>query len=282
MLISWHEHDPLEIVQSVEQCIDGAIKVFEKQGHSVDSIKAVGIANQRETTVVWDKETGEPLYNAIVWTDTRTQALVRKLKARLGSGQLQDLCGLPLSTYPSVGKLLWLLENEAKVSEAYERGILCFGTIDSWLVYRLNGGPKKNVFVSDSTNASRTMFMNIHTLEYDDSLIDFFRLDPSKLNLPRIIKSSHAKDYGSIATARSRACRQQAVLETNLPPWWAKRPSLPEWPRTLMGLVVSCSTILATGLSYPCMDFLPLWHMTLKADRRFMPWKGVSQWPDRV
>jgi glycerol kinase len=183
----------------VEQCIEGAIKDFEKQGHSIDSIKAVGITNQRETTVVWHKETGEPLYNAIVWTDTRHQALVRKLKSRLGADKLQDLCGLPLSTYPSVGKLLWLLENEPKVGSAYEKGHLCFGTIDSWLVYCLNGGPKKSIFVSDPTNASRTMFMNIHTLQYDDSLIDFFRLDASKLNLPRIIKSSHPKDYGTIA-----------------------------------------------------------------------------------
>jgi glycerol kinase len=160
----------------------------------------VGITNQRETTVVWDKETGEPLYNAIVWTDTRTQALVRKLKSRLGSDKLQDLCGLPLSTYPSVGKLLWLLENEPKVSDAYERGVLCFGTIDAWLVYKLNGGPKKNVLVSDPTNASRTMFMNIHNLQYDESLIDFFRLDRAKLNLPKIVKSSHSKDYGSLAS----------------------------------------------------------------------------------
>jgi glycerol kinase len=171
----WHEHDPLEIVSSVEQCIDGAVKAFELQGHSKSSIKAVGITNQRETTVVWNHETGEPLYNAIVWTDTRNQALVRKLKARLGSDKVQGLCGLPLSTYPSVGKLLWLIENEPKVKQAYEKGILAFGTIDAWLVYKLNGGPKKNVFVSDPTNASRTMFMNIHTLQYDDSLIVCFR-----------------------------------------------------------------------------------------------------------
>jgi glycerol kinase len=175
------------------------VKAFEKQGHSIDNIKAVGITNQRETTVVWDKESGEPLYNAIVWTDTRTQGLVRKLKARLGSDKLQDLCGLPLSTYPSVGKLLWLLENVPEVSKAYEKGTLCFGTVDSWLVYRLNGGPKKHVFVSDPTNASRTMFMNIHTLQYDESLIDFFRLDQKKLNLPRIVKSSHSKDYGTLS-----------------------------------------------------------------------------------
>ena len=105
--------------------------------------------------------TGEALYNAIVWTDTRTQALVRKLKARLGADKLQSLCGLPLSTYPSVGKLLWLLENEPKVKAAYEKGILAFGTIDSWLVYKLNGGPKKDVFVTDPSNASRTMFVSL-------------------------------------------------------------------------------------------------------------------------
>lgn len=137
---SWHEHDPLEIISSVETCIDGAVKQFETQGHNAHQIKAVGITNQRETTVLWNKETGEPLYNAIVWTDTRHQNLVRKLKQRLGADKLIDLAGVPLSTYPSVGKLLWLLENETKVKEAYEKDVLAFGTIDAWLVYKLNGG----------------------------------------------------------------------------------------------------------------------------------------------
>lgn len=196
----WHEHDPLEIVSSVEACIDGACTAFEQQGHSIKSIKAIGITNQRETTVVWDKETGEPLYNAIVWTDTRTQALVRKLKNRLGADKLQDRCGLPLSTYPSVGKLLWLLDNEPKVKAAYEKGTLAFGTVDSWLVYKLNGGPKRNIHVSDPSNASRTMFMNIHSLTYDESLIDFFRLDPTKVHLPTIVASASETAYGSLAS----------------------------------------------------------------------------------
>ncbi|KEF52126.1 glycerol kinase [Exophiala aquamarina CBS 119918] len=196
----WHEHDPLEIVASVETCIDGAVKQFETQGHSVNSIKAVGITNQRETTVLWDKETGEPLYNAIVWTDTRTQSLIRKLKTRLGADKLTAISGLPLSTYPSVGKLLWLLENEPKVKAAYDKGTLSFGTIDAWLVYKLNGGPKRNVFVSDPSNASRTLFMNIETLKYDDSLLDFFRIDTSKVNLPEIVHSSDPSAYGSLAS----------------------------------------------------------------------------------
>ena len=160
----------------------------------------MGLTNQRETTVVWDKETGEPLQNAIVWTDTRNQALVRKLKARLGSENLLNLCGLPLSTYPSVGKLLWLLENEANVAEAYSKGNLMFGTIDAWVIYRLNGGAKNNVFVTDPTNASRTMFMNIHTLKYDEQLIDFFRIDTEKLHLPKIVRSSDPKAFGQLTT----------------------------------------------------------------------------------
>lgn len=160
----------------------------------------MGITNQRETTVVWDRETGEPLYNAIVWTDTRSAELVRKLKRRLGHSELTNLCGLPLTTYPSVAKLLWLLENVPKVKEVYDAGNLSFGTIDTWLVYKLNGGPAKNVFVTDPTNACRTMFMNIATLAYDDQLLDFFRLDCTRLHLPTIVRSADASAYGKLAT----------------------------------------------------------------------------------
>lgn len=196
----WHEHNPIEIIESVEKCIDEAVAQFEKQGHSAKSIKAVGITNQRETTVVWDSTTGEPLHNAIVWTDTRAQPLVRKIKKRLGADSLQKICGVPLSTYPSVSKLLWLMENVPAVKECYEKGNLAFGTIDTWLVYKLNGGPKRNIFVSDPSNASRTMFMDLATLDYSEDLIDFFRLDTSKLKLPKIVKSADSKAYGSLAS----------------------------------------------------------------------------------
>ncbi|KAI6355979.1 hypothetical protein MCOR25_008025 [Pyricularia grisea] len=195
----WHEHDPLEIVSSVETCIDGAVQAFEAQGHDPRQIKSVGITNQRETTVVWDRTTGEPLHNAIVWTDVRASDLVRRLKRRLGASELTQRSGLPLSTYPSVSKLLWMIANVDKVREAYDAGRLAFGTIDTWLVYRLNGGVDKNVFVTDPSNASRTMFMNIHSLEYDEDLIDFFRLDTEKVALPTIVPSSDPKAYGSLA-----------------------------------------------------------------------------------
>lgn len=196
---SWHEHDPKELISSVEECIAEATKNFEQQGHQKDEIKAVGITNQRETTVVWDSKTGEALYNAIVWTDTRTAAIARELKQRKGADELTDLCGLPISTYPSCAKLIWLLRNEPKVKKAYEAGTLAFGTVDTWLVYNLNG-KDKNVFVSDPTNASRTMFMNLYTLDYDEKLLNFFELDRKHIHLPKIVKSSDPEAYGSLGS----------------------------------------------------------------------------------
>lgn len=176
------------------------MQTFEGLGHLAADIKAVGITNQRETTVVWDKHTGEPLYNAIVWTDTRAAEIVRELKRRPGSDELTALCGLPLSTYPSVAKLLWMLDHVPKVKEAYDSGNLAFGTVDTWLMFKLNGGTAKNLFVTDATNASRTMFMNLRTLEYDDSLLDFFGLDREKICLPRIVRSSDPSAYGALSS----------------------------------------------------------------------------------
>ena len=178
------------------------MKLFEQDGHSRDSIKAIGITNQRETTVVWDVTSGEALYNAIVWTDTRTAAIARELKARPGSHKLLEICGLPISTYPSVTKLLWLLKTQEKVRKAYEAGNLAFGTIDAWLIYKLNGGPDKNVFVSDPTNASRTMFMDIRTLKYNDEMLDFFsyEFDLRKVHMPEIVRSADTKAFGQLTS----------------------------------------------------------------------------------
>ncbi|KAF1991842.1 glycerol kinase [Aulographum hederae CBS 113979] len=194
----WHEHVPSELIQTVRECMEKATEAFTKDGHDVKDIKAIGITNQRETTLVWDSETGEPLYNAIAWPDTRTKGLVRELKEQKGADQLQDICGLPLSTYPSSVKLFWLLRNVDAVKKAYDEERLAFGTPDTWLLWHLNGGKKKNVFVTDATNASRTMFMNLHTLEYDDTTLSFFGLDKSKIKLPKIVPSSDTEAYGAI------------------------------------------------------------------------------------
>ena len=157
----------------------------------------LGITTQRETTVLWDSKTGEVLYNAIAWPDTRTQSIVRELKERQGAHSLQQICGLPLSTYPSALKLTWLFRNVEKIREAYDKGRLVFGTIDTWLLFNLNG-KEHNVHLTDVTNASRTMFVNLHTLEYDQTVLDFFEIDPKKMKLPKIVPSSHPEAFGRI------------------------------------------------------------------------------------
>ncbi|GAB0134446.1 hypothetical protein EsDP_00002818 [Epichloe bromicola] len=200
----WHEHDPNELLSSVETCIRRAAEKFTALGHGLSQIRAVGVTNQRETTVLWDKHTGEPLCNAVVWPDTRTRPLVRELKAKDGADKLLNLCGLPLSTYPSSVKLVWLLRNNDAVKTAYQEGRLAFGTIDTWLIFKLNGGVSKKdgepVYVTDPTNASRTMFMNLSTLRYDDTLLSFFDIDRRKVSLPEIVPSSHPTKFGALAT----------------------------------------------------------------------------------
>jgi glycerol kinase len=208
----WHEQDPRELVCSVERCIDQAIKAFVNRGYSISDLQVVGLTNQRETTLVWDWETGEPLYNAIAWPDTRTQLLVRELKSKPGADGLQDLCGLPLSTYPSSVKLVWLLRNCSEVKRAYDEERLAFGTVDTWLLYNLNGGKKNGVFVTDVTNASRTMFTNLRTLGYDDDLLKFFGIDRSKLRLPEIAPSSDPSAFGRMATGPLEGVRITSCL----------------------------------------------------------------------
>lgn len=178
--------------------MDEAVKQFTSQGWSVSQLKAIGITNQRETILCWDKYTGEPLGNAVVWPDTRTKDLVRELKMKQGAEMILERTGLPLSTYPSSVKLMWLLRNDPAVKQSYDEQRLAFGTVDSWLIYKLNGGPKNNVHVTDTTNASRTMFMNLRTLKYDNDLLSFFEIDPTKVALPEIVPSSCPKMYGKV------------------------------------------------------------------------------------
>lgn len=182
----------------METCITETVRKFTEQGHHVAKIRAIGITNQRETTLVWDAITGEPLYNAIVWPDTRTSSLVRELKNRPGASKLREICGLPLSTYPSAIKLLWLLANVPAVQDAYDKSRLVVGTVDTWLLYKFNGGKERDFLVTDVTNASRTMFLNLHTLDYDESVFDFFKLERSKLRLPKVCPSSDRDAFGSM------------------------------------------------------------------------------------
>ncbi|KAF7955136.1 uncharacterized protein EAE97_000395 [Botrytis byssoidea] len=195
----WHEHDPQELVNSVDECVEKATEKFLELGYKKSDIKAIGITNQRETTICWDTNTGEPLYNAVVWPDTRTTALVRELKESEGADEILQLCGLPLSTYPSSVKLMWMYRNVEAIKNAYDEGRLSFGTVDSWLIYKLNGGKEGGIHVTDTTNASRTMFMNLHTLQYDDKLLNFFQLDRKNVTLPKIVPSSDKEAFGKMA-----------------------------------------------------------------------------------
>ncbi|KAI1177993.1 glycerol kinase [Nemania sp. FL0916] len=208
----WHDHDPVDLVSTTEKCIDKATEQFVSKGYETSQIKAIGITNQRETTICWDKNTGEALCHAVVWPDTRTKELVRDLKERPGADKLLDLCGLPLSTYPSSVKLLWLIQNHTEVQKAYEESRLAFGTVDSWLIYKLNGGKDKNVHVTDTTNASRTMFMNLRTCQYDDELLSFFGIDRAKIELPKIVPSSHPEAFGTLASGSLKGVRIAGCL----------------------------------------------------------------------
>uniref|UniRef100_A0A8C2FMQ9 Probable glycerol kinase n=1 Tax=Cyprinus carpio TaxID=7962 RepID=A0A8C2FMQ9_CYPCA len=173
----WVEEDPKEILQSVYECMDRTCEKLTQLNIDISNIKAVGVTNQRETTLVWDKETGEPLYNAIVWLDLRTQSTVERLINKTPGRNKNHLkTGLPISTYFSAVKLRWLMDNVEKVHEAVLSHRAMFGTVDSWLIWCLTGGKKGGVHCTDVTNASRTMLFNIHTMDWDPELCKYVQI----------------------------------------------------------------------------------------------------------
>lgn len=207
----WVEEDPLEILETTKCCIDKAVENLIGLGYKQTDIKAVGITNQRETTIVWDKATGKPLYNAIVWLDLRTASTVEQLQKKTPGNDkdyLRSRCGLPLATYFSAVKMRWLLDNSEPVRKAVEEGRCMFGTVDSWLVYNLTGGVNGGKHITDVTNASRTMLMNLTTLEWDDSLCRFF--DIPKNALPSI--RSSAEVYGVLSSTKLQGTKISGIL----------------------------------------------------------------------
>jgi glycerol kinase len=185
------EHDPIEIWERTTSVLMSALN---KTNLSSKDIAALGITNQRETTLVWDRHTGRPFYNAIVWQDTRTDRIASALD-RDGRGDvIRRKAGLQPATYFSGGKVQWILDNIDGVRAAAERGDAVFGTPDTWLLWNLTGGPRGGVHVTDVTNASRTMLMDLETLDWDDELLSFFDI-PRKM-LPSIAASSPRQPYG--------------------------------------------------------------------------------------
>ncbi|CAI5500552.1 unnamed protein product [Closterium sp. Naga37s-1] len=243
----WVEHDPMLILSTVRQCMEGAMAAARSKGVHVgpDSVKAVGLTNQRETTVVWRRSTGEPLYNAIVWMDVRTSAVCQRLEQQLSGGrdEWRGVTGLPLSTYFSALKLTWLLEEVPAVRQAVEEGDALFGTIDTWLIWNLTGGalrmwcpprdgqqqclahtahgpqsltlPSPPLLlhtipsltpptggarhVTDSSNASRTLLMDLRALQWSQPILD-------ALNIPRSILPSIISSAGEWAAGAHRSC----------------------------------------------------------------------------
>ncbi|MBN9200184.1 MAG: glycerol kinase GlpK, partial [Microbacterium chocolatum] len=185
----WVEHDPMEIWNNTREVIGLALSKADLTRHD---IAAIGITNQRETAVVWDKKTGKPVYNAIVWQDTRTQSIVDKLAGDDGPDRFKDIVGLPLATYFSGTKIVWILDNVEGARERAEAGDLLFGTTDSWVLWNLTGGVDGGVHATDVTNASRTMFMDLETLSWRDDILEAFGVPRSMM--PEIRSSSEV--YG--------------------------------------------------------------------------------------
>jgi len=187
----WVEHNPLEIWERTQTVIGTALTQNNLTATDLDSL---GITNQRETTVVWNRKTGRPLYNAIVWQDTRTDKIASALE-REGKGDvIRRKAGLPPATYFSAGKIQWILENVDGARAAADRGDAIFGNTDTWLLWNLTGGVDGGVHITDVTNASRTMLMNLETLDWDDELLSFFNIPRSML--PQIRPSSDPNFYG--------------------------------------------------------------------------------------
>ncbi len=207
----WVEHDAREIWARCQEVIEVAL---DDAGLTGRDLAAVGVANQRETTVAWDRKSGQPLHNAIVWQDTRTDGICAQLEADIGQEFFRAKTGLPIATYFSGPKLKWILDHVPTARERAETGDLLFGTIDSWCIWNMTGGPKGGLHITDLTNASRTLMMDLNTLNWDDEILALLGIPRSVL--PEIVASSraYAEGEGLLAGAPVAGCLgdQQAAL----------------------------------------------------------------------
>ena len=206
----WVEHDPIEIWNTQKEVM---LDVLQKCNIRIDQIDSIGITNQRETTIIWDKNTGKPIYNAIVWQCRRTSEYTEKLIQQGYSEMVYSKTGLPIDPYFSGTKIKWILDNVDGAREKAANGELLFGTIDTWLMWKLSGG---EIHATDYTNASRTMIYNIHTLEWDEELISL--IDVPKNILPKVCPSSYIfgytdeKEFGAKIPISGVAGDQQSAL----------------------------------------------------------------------
>ena len=188
----WVEHNPVEIWQNTRDVIQGALAAA---GLSGSDLAAVGITNQRETTVLWDRHTGKPFSNAVVWQCTRTDDICQNLMRDKGQNRFRDKTGLPIATYFSGPKIKWILDNVAAARQAADKGDALFGTMETWIIWWLTGGPDRGSHVTDVTNASRTMLMDLQTLQWDEEILQILDIPPQIL--PRIVPSSDQNTWGT-------------------------------------------------------------------------------------
>lgn len=187
----WVEHDPIEIWENTQDVIKEALVTT---GISGKDIRAIGITNQRETSVMWDKLTGEPYYNAIVWQCMRTMDICKDLEIGYGPDRFRAKTGLPIATYFSGPKIRWMLDNVPEARDGADDNRALFGTVETWIIWWLTGGPHGGAHVTDVSNASRTMLMNLETLEWDDEILDILSI-PRNI-LPRIVPSIDSETWG--------------------------------------------------------------------------------------
>src|SRR5918992_772761 len=189
------DHDANEIWTRCQEVIEGAL---DKKNLKASDLAAVGVTNQRETTVVWERSTGKPVYNAIVWQDTRTDKLVNEFSADGGQDRFRPKTGLPLATYFSGPKAKWILDNVEGTRAKAESGELLFGNIDTWCIWNLTGGPNGGVHVTDVSNASRTLMMNLETLDWDDEILDLMTIPRAMLPEVRASSEEYGKAVGDL------------------------------------------------------------------------------------
>jgi glycerol kinase len=192
----WVEHDPMEIWARTQEVIKEALA---KANVDPKDIAAVGVTNQRETTVIWEKATGKPVYNAIVWQDTRTDRICNDLAKDGGQDRFRPKVGLPLATYFSGPKIKWVLDNIEGVREKAEKGEVLFGNIDTWVIWNLTGGPNGGVHVTDVSNASRTMLMNLETLDWDPEILQLMGVPRAMLPAVRASSEVYGTAVGDLA-----------------------------------------------------------------------------------
>jgi glycerol kinase len=191
----WVEHDPMEIWERSQSVIRAAL---DGKGLKASDLAAVGVTNQRETTVVWERSTGKPVYNAIVWQDTRTDKICNDLAADGGQDRFRPKTGLPLATYFSGPKVKWILDNVDGIRSRAEKGELAFGNIDTWCIWNLTGGPNGGAHVTDVSNASRTLLMNLETLDWDDEILDLMTIPRAMLPEVRASSEEYGKAVGDL------------------------------------------------------------------------------------